>query len=75
MQNVENNDVVEIDLMEIFGLMLHRLWLIILCAVAVAAAGYAVSRFVIELDSDRTVPVNDKDICAEQTEQRYTDLQ
>ncbi len=47
MQNVENNDVVEIDLMEIFGLMLHRLWLIILCAVAVAAAGYAVSRFVL----------------------------
>ena len=71
MQNVENNDVVEIDLMEIFGLMLHRLWLIILCAVAVAAAGYAGSAAC----SDRTVPVNDKDICAEQTEQRYTDLQ
>lgn len=47
MQNVENNDVVEIDLMEIFGLMLHRLWLIILCAVAAGAAGYAISRFVL----------------------------
>jgi capsular polysaccharide biosynthesis protein len=47
MQNVENNDVVEIDLMEIFGLMLHRLWLIILCAVAAGAVGYMVSRFVL----------------------------
>ncbi len=47
MQNVENNDVVEIDLMEIFGLMLHRLWLIILCAVLAGAVGYGVSRYVL----------------------------
>ena len=47
MQNVENNDVVEIDLMEIFGLMMHRLWLIILCAVAAGAVGYAGSKFVL----------------------------
>ena len=39
MQNMENNDVVEIDLMEIFGLMLHRLWLIVLCAVAAGGCG------------------------------------
>ena len=57
MQNVENNDVVEIDLMEIFGLMLHRLWLIILCAVAAGAAGYAVSRFVLTEQFESTTRI------------------
>lgn len=57
MQNVENNDVVEIDLMEIFGLMLHRLWLIILCAVAAGAAGYAVSRFVLTEEYESTTRI------------------
>ena len=57
MQNVENNDVVEIDLMEIFGLMLHRLWLIILCAVAVGAVGYVVSRFVLTEQFESTTRI------------------
>lgn len=57
MQNVENNDVVEIDLMEIFGLMLHRLWLIILCAVAAGAVGYAVSRFVLTEQFESTTRI------------------
>ena len=57
MQNVENNDVVEIDLMEILGLMLHRLWLIILCAVAAGAAGYAVSRFVLTEQYESTTRI------------------
>ena len=57
MQNVENNDVVEIDLMEIFGLMLHRLWLIILCAVAAGAAGYAVSRFILTEEFESTTRI------------------
>ena len=57
MQNVENNDVVEIDLMEIFGLLLHRLWLVTLCAVAAAAAGYVVSRFVLTEQFESTTRV------------------
>ncbi len=57
MQNVENNDVVEIDLMEIFGLMMHRLWLIILCAVAAGAAGYVVSRFVLTEQFESTTRI------------------
>ena len=57
MQNVENNDVVEIDLMEIFGLMLHRLWLIILCAVAAGAVGYAVSRFLLTEQFESTTRI------------------
>ena len=70
MQNVENNDVVEIDLMEIFGLMLHRLADYFMCR-GCSCGGICGQ----SVCSDRTVPVNDKDICAEQTEQRYTDLQ
>lgn len=54
---MENNDVVEIDLMEIFGLMLHRLWLIILCAVAVGAAAYAVSRYVLTEEYQSTTRI------------------
>lgn len=57
MQNVENNDIVEIDLMEIFGLMLHRLWLIILCAVVAGAAGYAVSQFVLTEQYESTTRI------------------
>ena len=57
MQNVENNDVVEIDLMEILSLMMHRLWLIILCAVAAGAAGYVVSRFVLTEQFESTTRI------------------
>lgn len=45
--NKYDNDVVEIDLGEIIALMIHRLWVIILCAVMAGAAGFAVSRFLI----------------------------
>ena len=57
MQNVENNDVVEIDLMEIFGLMLHRLWLILLCAVAVGAAAFAISKYVMTEEYESTTRI------------------
>ena len=54
---MENNDVVEIDLMEIFGLMLHRLWLIILCAVVVGAAAFGVSRYVLTEEFQSTTRI------------------
>ena len=54
---MENNDVVEIDLMEILGLMMHRLWLIILCAVAVAAAAFAVSKYVLTEEFQSTTRI------------------
>lgn len=48
MQNTnENDDIVEIDLQELFGLLVHWLWLIVLCGVAAAAVGFAVSNFLI----------------------------
>ena len=52
---MENNDVVEIDLMEILGLMLHRLWLIALCAAAVGA--FAVSRYILTEEFQSTTRI------------------
>lgn len=54
---MENNDVVEIDLMEILGLMLHRLWLIALCAAAVGVAAFAVSRYILTEEFQSTTRI------------------
>ncbi|MCM1542855.1 MAG: Wzz/FepE/Etk N-terminal domain-containing protein [Blautia sp.] len=43
----QDNNVIEIDLEELFGLVLHRLWLILLCGMAVGLAAFAVSAFLI----------------------------
>lgn len=43
----QNGNVIEIDLEELFGLVLHRLWLILLCGAAVGLAAFAVSAFLI----------------------------
>jgi capsular polysaccharide biosynthesis protein len=45
MQN--NDDVIEIDLKEVFGLIIHWLWLILLCGLLTGAIGFAISEFVI----------------------------
>ena len=45
MQN--NDDVIEIDLKEVFGLIVHWLWLIVLCGLLTGAIGFAISEFVI----------------------------
>lgn len=48
MQEVNtSDDIVEIDLQEIFGLLLHWLWLIILCGIVTGAIGFSVSNFLI----------------------------
>ncbi len=54
---MENNDVVEIDLREIFGLMLHRLWLIILCAVVVGAVAFGVSKYLLTEEFQSTTRI------------------
>lgn len=45
--NNYGSDVIEIDLMEIMGLLWHRLWLIVICALCAGTAGFLLSRFVI----------------------------
>ncbi len=45
--NKYGSDVIEIDLMEAAGLLWHRMWLIVLCALLAGAAGFILSRFVV----------------------------
>lgn len=47
MQENKKDDVIEIDLEEIFGLILHRLWLILLCGAIGAVLAFLVSAFLI----------------------------
>lgn len=42
-----NDDEIEIDLQALFGLILHKLWMIVLCGILAGAIGFAVSKFVI----------------------------
>lgn len=42
-----NDDVIEIDLQELIGLLLYKLWLIIICAVIGAAGAFVISNFFI----------------------------
>ena len=43
--NEKNNGQVEIDLLELLGYLLHKLWIIIMSAVAIGAATFIISRF------------------------------
>ena len=56
-QNKENTDEIEIDLGEIFGLLLHRLWLILLCGIACGIIGFIVSSFIITPKYDSTTKI------------------
>lgn len=57
--NNYGSDVIEIDLLEIMGLLWHRLWLIVICALFTGMAGFLLSRFVIteQYQSETTVYV------------------
>lgn len=43
-----DSDIIEIDLREVFGLLLHYIWLILICAVVAGTAGLLVSKFAID---------------------------
>ncbi|MCF2657199.1 YveK family protein [Lacrimispora saccharolytica] len=47
MQNQNDNDVIEIDLMEMLGLLLSRIWVIIGIGILTAAVGFSISTFLI----------------------------
>lgn len=55
--NKYGSDVVEIDLMEVAGLLWHRIWLILLCALFAGAAGFVLSRFVVTEQYQSTTKV------------------
>ncbi|MCI8527929.1 MAG: protein-tyrosine kinase [Lachnospiraceae bacterium] len=53
----DKNDVIEIDLGEVVGLLLYWWWLIALCGVLTAAVGFGVSKFVITPQYESTTKV------------------
>lgn len=46
-ENENQNDVIEIDLRDLFGLIIHKLWIIVLCGIAVGVVAFCLSAFVI----------------------------
>ena len=57
MQNTNTEDVIEIDLQELFVLLLHWLWLIVLCGIVTGLAGFCISNFVITPQYQSTTKV------------------
>ena len=43
----DKNDEIEIDLTEVIGLVIHRLWILIICAVLTGIIGFVISYFLI----------------------------
>lgn len=46
-KNTVENEEVEIDLVELFGFLLHWIWLIIICGIAAGLVGFLVSAFLL----------------------------
>ena len=57
MQEMNQNDVIEIDLLEVMSVMLHRLWLILLCGVLAGGLAFALSAFVVVPQYESTTKI------------------
>ena len=57
MQTSYQEDEIEIDLQDLFGLLLHKAWVIILATIAMAAIGFAVSFFLITPQYESTTSI------------------
>jgi capsular polysaccharide biosynthesis protein len=75
--NSQTEDTVEIDLGEVFGILLHWLWLIVLVGLVCGSAGYLFSRFVLpeEFQSTTKIYVLDKSSGSNNSSNTYSDLQ
>ena len=57
MQTSYQEDEIEIDLQDLFGLLLHKVWIIVLAAVVAGAIGFAVSFFLITPQYESTTSI------------------
>ncbi len=74
--NTDENDEVTIDLGELFGVLLHWIWLILLVAVVFGAAAFGYSKFVLPEQFQSTTKLYVLDKKSENSNQStYTDLQ
>ncbi len=71
----KTNDVIEIDLREIFGVLLHWLWLLLLAAVIAGMSAFLVSRFVITPTYESTTRIVILNKQNENNPLTYSDLQ
>lgn len=69
-----NDDEIEIDLQELLGLLLYKLWLIIICTVVGAVGAFAISKFLITplYESTTSVYILNK---SESSTVTYSDVQ
>lgn len=74
MENHKENDVIEIDLLEIINILLVRFWIIVGVGLLAAAAGFAVSKFVVTptYESTTKIYILNK---SESTTVTYSDVQ
>lgn len=70
-----NSEIIEIDLREIFSVLLHRVWLIILVAGITGASSFAVSYFVITPVYESTTRIFILNKQSESNTLTYSDLQ
>lgn len=57
MQNVANDDVLEIDLVEIFSLLLHKIWFIVASGLGVGLLALVISAFILTPQYESTTKV------------------
>ena len=75
MQETRNDDVLEIDLLELFGLLLHKLWLLILCMVLAGGIGFLISSFLLTPQYESTTGVYILSSSADSNTLSYSDTQ
>ncbi len=56
-ENTRMEDEIEIDLRELFGVILHWFWMIAICAVVAGVAGFAISKFGMTPKYDSTTKI------------------
>lgn len=70
-----DDDEIEIDLGEVFAVLWHRMWIILLCAVACTAIGFAVSFFIITPQYESTTKIYILNRSANSDTVTYSDTQ
>ncbi len=75
MQTSYQEDEIEIDLQDLFGLLLHKAWIIILATVLTAAIGFAVSFFLITPKYESTTSIYISTSKGSENSMTYSDAQ
>lgn len=75
MQTSNQEDVIEIDLQDLFGLLLHKAWIIILATLAMAIIGFAVSFFLITPQYESTTSIYISTSKGNENSMTYSDAQ